>query len=119
MGGTQPHSYLVVVVVAKCLIKTLLNQKQKDSLPTSNNEPRSLQSEATDFIFKLIMPDVKKFVYMVVQAWARVSEDKVVIFTSSNDVIDKEINQFMRIETSDVLKDLDYKLKLLNLKKFS
>jgi len=25
----------------------------------------------------------------------------------------------MRIDTSDVLKDLDYKLKLLNLKKFS
>jgi len=69
------------------------------------------------------MPDSKKCVYMVVQAWARVSEDKVVNCWKKcyiiNDVIDKEINQFMRIETSDVLKDLDYKLKLLNLKKFS
>jgi len=69
------------------------------------------------------MPDSKKCVYMVVQAWERVSEDKVINSWKKcyiiNDVIDKEINQFMRIEISDVLKDLDYKLKLLNLKKFS
>jgi len=71
---------------------------------------------------KLIMPDVKRCLYMVTQAWARVSEDTVVNCWKKcdiiNDVIDKEVNQFMRIDTSDVFKDLDYKLKLLNLKKF-
>ncbi len=45
------------------------------------------------------MPDVKRCLYMVTQAWARVSEDTVVNCWKKcdiiNDVIDKEVNQFM------------------------
>lgn len=72
---------------------------------------------------KLILPDVKKCVYMVVQAWRSVSENTIVNCWNKCDilsnVIDSEIDMLMRIDTSDVLHNIDYKLRLLSLKQYA
>ena len=61
---------------------------------------------------KLILPDVKKCVYMVVQAWRSVSENTIVNCWNKcdilNNVIDSEIDMLMRIDTSDVLHNIVY-----------
>ena len=64
---------------------------------------------------KFILPDVKKGVYMVVQRWRSVSENTIVNCWNKcdilNNVIASEIDMLMRIDTSDVLHSIDYKLK--------
>ena len=59
---------------------------------------------------------------MVVQAWRSVSEDTIVNCWNNCDIInnllDNEIDMLMRIDTSDVLHNIDYKLRLLSLKQY-
>ena len=59
---------------------------------------------------------------MVVQAWRSVSEDTIVNCWNKCDIInnllDNEIDMLMRIDTSDVLHNIDYKLRLLSLKQY-
>ena len=59
---------------------------------------------------------------MVVQAWRSVSEDTIVNCWNKCDIInnllDNEIDMLMRIDTSDLLHNIDYKLRLLSLKQY-
>jgi len=57
-------------------------------------------------IEKLVLPDVRKCIYMVVQAWRSVSEDTIVNCLRKcnilDSVIDNEINQSMNIDMTDL-----------------
>jgi hypothetical protein len=65
---------------------------------------------------KLILSDVKKCVYMVVQAWRSVSENTIVNCWNKcdilNNVIDSEIDMLMRIDTSDISYQIEITIQL-------